>query len=63
MMAYIYINKETGEARIFGGITALCKAIGLKPDNFYTHFGRKRLKEFENESYRIIKTAIERGGK
>lgn len=61
-MAYIYLNKETKELRCFGGITALCKAIGLKPDNLYTHFGRKDLKEVENESYRIVKTDIERGG-
>lgn len=60
-MAYIYIDKLTNEARIFGGITGLCKATGIKPDNLYTCFGRNKLKEFENDKYRIIKTPIERG--
>lgn len=59
-MAYIYLNKETNEARIFGSITALCNATGIKPDNLYTCFSRNKLKEFENDQYRIIKTPIER---
>ena len=62
IMAYIYLNKETREARIFGGISILCKATGLKPDNLYTHFGRKGLKEFESDNFRIVKAEIERGG-
>lgn len=60
-MAYIYLNKETNEARIFGSITSLCKATGIKPDNLYHNFGRNKLKEFKNGQYRIIKTPIERG--
>lgn len=59
-MAYIYLNKETNEARIFGSITSLCNATGVKPDNLYTAFGRNKLKEFENKNYRIVKTKIER---
>jgi hypothetical protein len=59
-MAYIYINKETNEARIFGSITSLSYATGIKPDNLYTTFSRKGLKEFQNDFYRIIKTKIER---
>ncbi|SDR95872.1 hypothetical protein SAMN05216503_1516 [Polaribacter sp. KT25b] len=59
-MAYIYLNKETNEARIFGSITSLSNVTGIKPDNLYTTFSRKGLKEFENDLYRIIKTKIER---
>ncbi len=59
-MAYIYLNKETNEARIFGSITSLCSAKNIKPDNLYTCFSRNKLNEFENDSYRIIKTKIER---
>ena len=59
-MAYIYLNKETNEARIFGSIASLFKATEIKPDKLYTCFGRKRLKEYENDSYRIVKTKIER---
>lgn len=62
-MAYIYLNKQTNELRCFGGITALCKATGIKPDNLYHNFSRKGLKDFENDSYRIVKVEIERGGK
>jgi len=59
-MAYIYLNKQTNEARVFGSITSLSNATGIKPDNLYTQFSRKGLKEYENDSYRIIKTKIER---
>ena len=59
-MAYIYINKETKEARIFGSITALSNAIGIKPDNLYTILSRNKAKEHETNEYRIIKTKIER---
>lgn len=61
-MAYWYLNKLTGEARIFGGITALSKATGIKPDNLYSNFGRNNKTEFENDGYRIVKTEVERGG-
>ena len=59
-MAYIYLNKETNEARIFGSITSLCNATNIKPDNLYTQFSRNKLKEYENDLYRIVKTKIER---
>ena len=59
-MPYIYINKQTNEARIFGGIKSLCNATGIKPDNLYTQFSRKKLKEYENDKYRIVKTKTER---
>jgi hypothetical protein len=59
-MAYIYLNKKTKEARIFGSVTSLCNATGIKPDNLYTCFGRNKLKEYENDLYRIIKAKIER---
>ena len=61
-MAYIHLNKETNKLRCFGGITALCKATGIKPDNLYTNFNRKDLSEFENDLYRIVKVEVERGG-
>jgi len=59
-MAYIYLNKETNESRIFGSITSLCNATKIKPDNLYRVFSRSKLKEYENDKYRIIKTKIER---
>jgi hypothetical protein len=59
-MAYIYINKQTKEARIFGSIKSLCNATKIKPDNLYRVFSRNKLKKYENDKYRIIKTKIER---
>ncbi len=59
-MPYIYHNKETNVLRVFGSISALSKATGIKPDNLYTNFNRKSLKEYENDSYRIVKTELER---
>jgi hypothetical protein len=59
-MAYIYINKKTDEARVFGSIKALSVAMKIKPDNLYSKFSRKKLKEQETNDYRIVKTKIER---
>ena len=61
-MAFIYLNKNTHEALIFGSITSLCCYTGLKKDNFYTHFCRLGNTEFENDNVRIVKTEIKRGG-
>ena len=62
-MAFIYLNKKTNKADIFGSISALCKYTKMKPDNFYTHFGRLGNVVFENETVRIVKCTIKRGGK
>lgn len=59
-MAYIYLNKEKSDLRVFGSLKALCVAVGLKVDNFYTHFGRKGNTEFECDTYKIVKAEIER---
>ena len=59
-MAYIYLNKITSELMCFGNIISLSKATGIKPDNLYTNFSRNKIKEFENESYKIVKVEIER---
>lgn len=59
-MIYLYINKITNEPRVFGSLVALCFATGLKKDRFYTHFGRNKKKEYENEEIKIVKLQIER---
>ena len=59
-MAYIYLNKETKGARIFGSIKSLSNATGIKSDNLYTIFSRNKAKEHETSEYRIVKTKIER---
>lgn len=57
---YIHENKETRKLRAFGSIKALSNALNIPVDNLYTIFSRKGLKEYENDSYRIVKTKIER---
>jgi hypothetical protein len=59
-MAYVHINKETNNIRVFGSIKGLSNSIKIPIDNLYTIFSRKKLKEFENDQYRIVKTKIER---
>ena len=59
-MMYLYINKLTNEPRVFGSLVALCSATALKKDRFYTHFGRNKKKEFENDEIRIVKLEVER---
>ena len=59
-MPYIYLNKKDNTFRCFGSVTALCNAIDINPNKIYNVFGRKGLKEFENDLYKIVKTKIER---
>ena len=54
------LDKQKNTPRIFGSIQAICNNTDLKPDNLYTIFGRKKLTEFENERYRIVKTEVKR---
>ena len=54
------IDKQTNTPEILGSIKAICNRTDLKPDSLYTIFGRKKLTEFENERYRIVKTDIKR---
>ncbi len=59
-MAYVHINKQTNEVRIFGSVKNLSNDLKIPIDNLYTTFSRKKLKEHETNEYRIIKTKIER---
>ena len=54
MAAYIFYDKKTKELKNFEGIKELCRETGIKPDNLYTHFGRKGLMEFDHEDYKIV---------
>ena len=57
---FLFIDKKTKTPEIFGSIKAICNHTDLKPDNLYTVFGRKKLTEYENERYRIVKTDVKR---
>ena len=54
------LDKQTNTPAICGSIQAICKTTDLKPDNLYTVFGRRKLTEYENERYRIVKTDVKR---
>ena len=61
-MAYIYLNKETNQYRLFGSLPVMCKKCDLD----YTHLQyafRNNSTEYENEVIKIIKVSLERGGK
>lgn len=60
-MAYWFLDKKSGEGRIFGSISAICANSDLKPDALYFHFSRKKKTEWESERYRILKRNVERG--
>ena len=62
-MAYIYYNKELNKYRLFGSLPIMCKKCDLDNTNLEYHFSRLKNTEYENETVRIIKVSLERGGK
>lgn len=50
----LVLNKQTKEPRIFGSLPIMCKEI--------IELDIKKL-EYENDTYRIVKRNLERGGK
>lgn len=54
------LDKLNNTPGIYGSIQAICNNTDLKPDNLYTVFGRKKLTEYENDRYRIVKTDVKR---
>ena len=62
-MIYIHQDKQTNVLTPYGSIKALSNSTGIKKDNLYTQFGRNGKKEFETDSYRIVKTEVIRSSK
>ena len=63
-MAYWFLNKQTKEPRIFGSLPVMCEEITeLDKQSLEYHFSRLKKEEFENDTYRIVKRNLERGGK
>lgn len=58
-MAYLHINKENNKYRLFSSIKKLSNALKIPVDNLYTVFSRKKLKEYENNEYKILKVKVE----
>jgi len=61
-MPYWFLNKETGEARIFGSRSPILEVTELTANQLEHHFSKKKQKEFENDTYRIVRLPLERGG-
>jgi len=61
-MPYWFLNKKTGESRIFGSRSPILEATELTANQLEYHFSKKKQKEFENEMYRIVRLPLERGG-
>jgi hypothetical protein len=62
-MAYIYYNKKTNQYRLFGSLPVMCKSCDLYNPHLDYHFSRLKNTEYENETVKIIKVRLERGGK
>lgn len=61
---FIVLIKQTKKYRLFGSLPVLVQNIsGTDLKNLTACFTRKKLKQFENENYLIIKANLERGGK
>ena len=61
-MPYRFLNKQTGEARIFSSRSPILDASDLTANQLSHVFSRLKEKEFENEKYRIVRLPLERGG-
>jgi hypothetical protein len=57
---YIYICKKTGGVYPYGSLRLIASDFKININYFYNLFSRKKLKEFENEDFKIIKTKLKR---
>jgi hypothetical protein len=62
-MPYWFLNKKTGEARVFGSRSPILEATELTANELEYIFVKKKLLEFETDQYRIVRVDLERGGK
>ena len=59
-MAFWILNKKDDTPAICGSVIAVSELTEISKDTLYSTFSRKKLKKFENENYRIVKTLIVR---
>ena len=57
-MAFWILNKKNNVPAICGSVIAVSENTGISKDTLYTEFSRKKLKEFENDKFRIVKLSI-----
>lgn len=61
-MAYIYYNKKIDKYRLFGSLPVMCEKCVLDYGKLQYAF-RDNKTEYENDTLKIIKVTLERGGK
>jgi hypothetical protein len=54
-MPYWILNKKDNTPAICGSIVAVSELTKISKDTLYSVFSRKKLNEFENTNYRIVK--------
>jgi len=57
-MTFWILNKKTNTPAICGSVVAVSRFTGISKNTLYDYFSRKKVFEFENENYRIVKTLI-----
>lgn len=57
-MPFWILNKKDNTPAICGSVMAVSGLTEISKDTLYSTFSRKKLKEFENENYRIVKSDI-----
>ncbi len=59
-MAFWILNKKENTPAICGSVIAVSDLTEISKDILYNYFSRKKVLEFENDNYRIVKTSIVR---
>lgn len=57
-MAFWILNKKDNTPSICGSVIAVSELTEISKDTLYLYFSRKKVSEFENENYRIVKLYI-----
>jgi len=59
-MAFWILNKKDNTPAICGSVIAVSELTEISKDTLYDYFSRKKVLEFENVNYRIVKFTIVR---
>ena len=59
-MPFWILNKKNNAPTICGSVIAVSELTEISKNILYENFSRKKVSEFENENYRIVKTSIVR---
>ena len=59
-MAFWILNKRNDTPIVCGSVVSVSEVTDISKDTLYDYFSRKKVPEFENETYRIVKLPITR---